>query len=155
MSVGFTHSIEIRTNETVTAERLMDLPNGIRRGTGWNYTCEKTRTGYCFNPSFRNMPYHNSFVPKIDVAITQSDGYTVLHLTGQPVEWIQVFTIIFCGFALVMHALLLAIMVFTNSVELFPLLLTLLMCAFGYFLCRLGTKYTFQNVVKTIENEFQ
>ena len=135
-------------------ECLNDLPDFIRKHTDWNYLCVQTDTGCVLKPVFRNMPYCNSFVPEIDVVVSRDDTRTVLHLQGQPVKAVRVFMAFWFSFLLVMEVFIVILAITSNLDSLFPLFIPLAMCAFGYLLCKLATKATFNSVVKAIKKEF-
>ena len=135
------------------ADGLKDLPDLIRKHTDWNYACEQTDTGCILKPVFRNMPYRNSFVPEINVAVSHSDTQTVLHLQGQPVKSVRFFMAFWFSCLLVIEVFLIAMAVTSDLEHLFPVFLPILMCVFGYLLCKIATGLTFKSVVKAIQKE--
>lgn len=58
------------------------------------------------------------------------------------------------SFLLVMEVFFIVLAITSNLDRLFPLFIPLAMCAFGYLLCKLATKATFNSVVKAIKKEF-
>lgn len=132
-----------------------DLPHLIRKHTDWDYFCVQTDRGYYLKPTFRNMPYRNSFVPEIDVVVSHNNAQIVLHMSGQPVKSVRVFMAIWFGFALMMEIFLLASATTSNLDSLFPVFIPLIMCAFGYLLCKIATGATFRSVVKAIQKELK
>ena len=134
---------------------LNDLPKSIRKHTDWNYTCTQTDSGYYLKPTFRDMPYRNSFVPEIDVVVSHNDAQTIMYMNGQPVKFVRVFMAIWFGFALMMEVFLLVLACTSNLDSLFPVFIPLIMCAFGYLLCKIATGATFRSVVKAIQKELK
>ena len=82
MGIGFSYMSEHRTNKSITADVLGNLPATIRRHTGWNYTCAQTDSDFLLKPRFRDMPYRNSFVPEIAVTASCEDGQSILCMRG-------------------------------------------------------------------------
>jgi hypothetical protein len=100
------------------------------------------------------MPYGNSFVPEIDIVISGQDDKTVLQMTGRPVKFVRVFMKIWFRFLAFMEACGLLITV-SSGVSGFPFLfIPVIMCVFGYLLCKIATKLTFRTVVNAIRQEF-
>ena len=145
------HSIANRTYPAC----LNDLPKLIRKHTDWDYACTQTDAGYYLKPTFRDMPYRNSFVPEIDVVVSRNDAQTILYMGGQPVKFVRVFMAIWFVFALMMEVFLLALAFTSNLDSLFPVLIPIIMCAFGYLLCKIATRATFKSVIKAIQKELK
>ena len=145
------HSIANRTYPAC----LNDLPKLIRKHTDWDYACTQTDAGYYLKPTFRDMPYRNSFVPEIDVVVSHNNAQIVLHMIGQPVTFVRVFMAIWFVFALMMEVFLLALAFTSNLDSLFPVLIPIIMCAFGYLLCKIATRATFKSVIKAIQKELK
>ena len=151
----FIQTAEIIIASTTSLSCLNDLPGLIRKHTDWDYSCAQTDTGCFLKPTFRNMPYRNSFVPEIDVVVSHNDTQTVLYMRGRPVMFVRVFMTIWFGFALMMEIFLLALAITSNLDSLFPVFIPLIMCAFGYLLCKIATGATFRSVVKAIQKELR
>ncbi len=134
---------------------LTDLPKLIRKHTYWNYSCVPTATGCLLKPTFHDTPYRNSFVPEIDIVVTNNDGQTILYMSAQPVILLRVFMAIYLGFTLMMEVFLLAIAFTSNLDSLFHVLIPLIMCICGYILCKKATGATFKSVVKAIKEELK
>lgn len=134
---------------------LNDLPKLIRKHSDWNYSCVQTDSGYFLKPTFHNIPYRNSFVPEIDVVISRNDAQTILYMSGQPVRLVRVFMAIGFGFALMMEVFLLALAITSNLDSLFPVLIPIILCVFGYLLCKIATRATFKSVMKAIQKELK
>ena len=130
------------------------LPNAIRKHTQWDYICTKTENGYSLNPTFRHMPYRNSFVPEIDITVSQNDSQTVLDMQGHPVTFVRIFMAIWFGFSLLMEVFLLVAAVVSALDSLFPMFIPMILGAFGYSLCKIATGKTFRSIVKAIQKEF-
>lgn len=149
----FAQAAEHRMASTTCPDYLNDLPKLIRKHTDWDYSCVQTDTGYCLKPTFRNMPYHNSFVPEIDVVVSRNDTQTILYMSGRPVKTVRVFIAIWFGFALMMEVFLLALAITSNLDSLFPVFIPIILCVFGYLLCKIATGATFKSVMKAIKKE--
>lgn len=134
---------------------LNDLPQLIRKHTDWDYACAQTDSGYFLKPTFRNMPYRNSFIPEIDIAVSCNDTQTILYMIGRPVKFVRVFMAIWFGFTLMMEVFLLALASTSNLDSLFPVLIPVIMCVFGYLLCKIGTRATFKSVMTAIQKELK
>jgi hypothetical protein len=100
------------------------------------------------------MPYRNSFVPEIDIVISNRDSKTELQMIGRPVKFVRVFMAFWFSFLLVMQVFIVILAITSSLDSLFPLFIPLAMCTFGYLLCKLATKATFNSVVKAIKKEF-
>ena len=141
-------------NKTISTNGLEILPDVIRQHTNYDYACHQKTTGCSLKPTFRNMPYRNAFVPEIDVVISNHNSQTELQMIGQPVKFVRVFMALWFSFLLVMEVIFAILAISSNLDSLFLLIIPLAMCAFGYLLCKLGTKATFNSVVKAIKKEF-
>ena len=151
------HFAEVAThciNKTIAANVFEVLPDVIRQHTDWDYAYHQKNTGCSLMPTFRNMPYRNSFVPEIDIVISHYDSKTELQMIGQPVKSVRDHTILLFSFLLVMEAFFIFLAITSDLDSLFPLFIPLIMGAFGYLLCKLVTKATFNSVVNAIKKEF-
>ena len=141
-------------NKTISTSGFEILPEVIRQHTDWDYAYQQKTKGCSLKPTFRNMPYTNSFVPEIDVVISNHNSQTELQMIGQPVKFVRVFMALWFSFLLVLEVFFIILAITSNLDRLFPLFIPLAMCAFGYLLCKLATKATFNSVVKAIKKEF-
>ena len=149
-TVMATHCI----NKTISTNGFEILPEVIRQHTDWDYAYQQKIKGCSLKPTFRNMPYRNSFVPEIDVVISNRDSQTELQMIGQPVKFVRVFMALWFSFLLVMEVFFVILAITSNLDSLLLLFIPLAMCAFGYLFCKLGMKATFNSVVKAIKKEF-
>ena len=154
MMILFTERTTHSINRTISANDLESLPDVIWQHTDWDYSYMQKPTGCSLKPTFRNMPYRNSFVPEIDIVISNRDSQTELQMIGQPVKFVRVFMALWFSFLLAMEVFFVIIAITSNSDSLFPLFIPLAMCVFGYLLCKFATKATFNSVVKAIKKEF-
>lgn len=152
MKIGFSQTAEHTMSGSVGADFPKRLSEAIHRHTACNYVCIPKEDGYVLKPSFRNMPYRNSFVPEVYIDISRNNGQTALHLKGQPVKYVRIFMWVWIAFLLVMEVIFLAASSEMDS--LFPVFIPAVMVMFGYFLCAIATKATFHAVVKAIRKEF-
>ena len=150
----FTEMATHYINKTISANSFEILPEIIRQHTDWDYTYQQSNKGCSLKPTFRNMPYRNSFVPEIDIVISDRDSQTELQMIGQPVKFVRVFMALWFSFLMAMEIFFIMLAITSNLDRLFPLFIPLAMCAFGYLLCKLATKATFNSVVKAIKKEF-
>ena len=141
-------------NKTISTNGFEILPDVIRQHTNWDYAYHQKPTGCSLKPTFRNMPYRNSFVPEIDVVISNHNSQTELQIIGQPVKFVRVFMTLWFSFLLALEVFFIILAITSNLDRLFPLFIPPAMCAFGYLLCKLATKATFNSVVKAIKKEF-
>jgi hypothetical protein len=141
-------------NKNLSTNGFEILPEVIRQHTDWDYTYRQKPTGCSLKPTFRNMPYRNSFVPEIDIVISNRDSQTELQMIGRPVKFVRVFMAFWFSFLLVMEVFIVILAITSSLDSLFPLFIPLAMCAFGYLLCKLATKAAFNSVVKAIKKEF-
>ena len=141
-------------NKTISTSGFEILPEVIRQHTDWDYAYQQKTKGCSLKPTFRNMPYTNSFVPEIDVVISNHNSQTELQMIGQPVKFVRVFMALWFSFLLALEVFFIILAITSNLDRLFPLFIPLAMCAFGYLLCKLATKATFNSVVKAIKKEF-
>ena len=150
----FTESTTHYLNKTISTNDFEILPAVIRKHTDWDYAYQQKSEGCFLKPTFRNMPYRNSFVPEIDIVISNRDSKTELQMIGQPVKFVRVFMALWFSFLLVMESFLVILAITSSLDSVFSLFRPLAMCAFGYLLCKLATKATFNSVVKAIKKEF-
>ena len=141
-------------NKSLPTNGFEVLPEVIRQYTDWDYAYQQETTGCSLKPTFRNMPYRNSFVPEIFIVISNRDSQTELQMIGQPVKFVRVFMALWFGFLLALEALFIILVITSNLDRLFLLFIPLAMCAFGYLLCKFATKAVFNSVVKAIKKEF-
>lgn len=132
---------------------LNNFPESIRKHTNWNYSYVQTDRGCFLKPAFHDMPYRNSFVPEIDIVVSRSDVQTILCISGQPVKFVRIFMAIVFSFLLMMEVVLLALTITSDLDNLFPVFIPIIICAFGYLLCKIATGATFKSVVKAIQKE--
>ena len=149
MNLGFTETAVYSTDRRISDDHLTEqLLSIVHNHTNWQYTCEKTAAGYLLKPTFRNMPYRNSFVPEIHVAITEDSNGTFFAMQGRPVRSMRLFLTVWC------ITLLAFGMVFLLAAEGFPKFIPLSMGAVAYFMCKLSVGITFRSFVKGIEKYF-
>ena len=150
----FTHTAKHCINQAISSDCFENLPEIIRKNTGWDYSYQQKDTGCFLKPTFQNMPYGNSFVPEIDIVISYQDSQTVLQMSGQPVRFVRIF-MAFCFSFLLMMGIFSIILAATSKLDsLFLIFIPLIMCVFGYLLCKLSTKATFNSIVKVIIKKF-
>ena len=150
----FTQTAEHKTSNTSYSEFLQKLPEVIYKYTNWEYKSQQRCAGYFLKPTFRNMPYRNSFVPEIDIVVSNHEAYTILHITGQPVKIVRIFMVLWFVFLSLMEVFLLTLAITSNLDSIIHVFIPIVMCAFGYLLCKLETKATFNSVVNAIKKEF-
>lgn len=149
----FVQMAEHKSNNTAYSDFLQKLPEVILKHTDWEYKYQQSNTGCFLKPTFRNMPYTNSFVPEIDIVVSNHEAYTTLHISGQPVKFVRVFMALWFGFSSLMEMFLLILAITSNLDSIIPVFIPIVLCVFGYLLCELGTKATFNSVVKAIQKE--
>ena len=150
----FTEKATHCINKIISANGFEVLPEVIRQHTDLDYAYQQKHAGCNLKPTFRNMPYRNSFVPEIDIIIFNRDSQTELQMIGQPIKFVRIFMASWFSFLLTMEVFFIILAITSNLDSLFPLFIPLAMCAFGYLLCKLATKATFSSVVKAIKKEF-
>ena len=150
----FTHTAKHCINKTISSDYCDNLPEVIRKHTDWNYSYQQKTTGCFLKPIFRNRPYRNSFVPEIDIVISSHDSQNVVQMSGRPVKPVRVFMALWFSILLVVVAFFIILAITSKLESLFPIFIPLVMCAFGYLLCKLATKVAFNSVVKAIKKEF-
>ena len=141
-------------NKPISINGFEILPKVIRQHTDWDYAYQQKPTGCHLKPTFHNMPYRNSFVPEIDIVVSNQNSQTYLQMIGRPVKFVRILMAIWFSFLLAMEAFCVILPITSNLDSLFPLLIPLAMCTFGFLLCKLATKATFSSVVKAIKKEF-
>lgn len=151
----FTQTAEHSTASSTCSQNLRNLPDLIRKHTGLDYAYVQTDTGCLLKPTFRNMPYRNSFVPEIDIMVSCNGTQTILQIQGQPVKFVRTFMVFWFGGLLLMEAFLLVLAAASNLDSLFLAFIPVIMCIFGYLLCKTATGITFQSVIKAIEKELK
>ena len=146
----FTQTAEYKTSNTFYSDFLQKLPEVIYKHTKWEYKSQLRNAGCSLKPTFRNVPYRNSFVPEIDIVVSNHEADTTLHITGQPVKFVRIFMALWFGFLSLMEVFLLILAITSNPDSIIPIFIPIVMCAFGYLLCKFGTKATFNSVIKAI-----
>lgn len=150
----FTQTAEYKINNTANSDFLQKLPEVIRKHSGWEYTYQQRNDGCFLKPTFRNMPYGNSFVPEIDIIVSNHEVYFLLHITGRSVKYVRIFMTLWCGILAIMEVCWLMLAITSNLDSIIPDFIPIAMCVFGYLLCKLGTKTTFNSVVNAIRKEY-
>ena len=153
MGLRITQTADYQINGTLSAEFFNELPDVIQQQTEWGYICRKTDAGYYLKPTFRNMPYRNSFVPEIFMEVSENDGQTILHMRGQPVKIIRYFSAFYSFLCLLFQIACFAILFTRGMDNLIPLFIPAALLVLNYLLCKLGTKFSFRKVNKAIHNE--
>ncbi len=151
MSFGFSQTTEIFVNKIITPDCLNNLPALIQQHTDFSYLYKQTESGCLLKPRFRNMPYRNSFVPKLDITLTQDNGKSCLHIKGQPVKFVLWFSTFLFVFASIMELLVVIIALTSGLDSIFLVFIPVLIGVFNYFLCKILTKLTFKIVVNVIK----
>lgn len=151
----FTFTEEHKVRSTTCPDCLGDLPKLILKHTDWEYSCKETDKGCLLKPTFRHMPYRNSFVPEIDIVVSHNDTQTNLSMRGRPVLFLRIFMAIWFGILIPISALVLLSALVSGIENILELIIPLAMCVFGYLLCKIGTKATFKSVVKAIKEELK
>lgn len=154
MNKLFSQTLECRINNIVYSDSFQKLPELIRKHSDLEYEYQKRDEGCFLKPTFRNMPYRNSFVPEIDITLSNYEHYTMLHITGKPVKFVRVFTGVFFSILSLMEVFLLILAVTFRLDSIYPVFIPIVMCVFVYLLCQFGTKITFLSVIKVLKNEF-
>jgi hypothetical protein len=149
----FTQIAEHKIYNTACSDFIYKLPELILKHTDWEYTYQQRNGGCILKPTFRNMPYRNSFVPEIDITVSNHETYTMLHITGRPVKFVRIFMTLWFSLLLLMEMLLLIPALTSNLDNILAAFIPIGMCVFGYLLCELGTKATFYSVIKAIKKE--
>ncbi|MBE6880285.1 MAG: hypothetical protein E7490_05580 [Ruminococcaceae bacterium] len=149
----FSQATEISVKTSPISERLKILPQDILKHTDREYSCEITDKGCYLKPTFRNMPYKNSFVPELSVTITEKGDEAVLQMTGKPVKAVRIFNICFCAFLLIIEVLLLLLFITSGIRSIFPLFIPIVIILLNFLIIKVGTASTFKSVVRAISKE--
>lgn len=147
----FSQATEISVKNTPISERLKILPQDILKHTDREYSCEITDKGCYLKPTFRNMPYKNSFVPEICVDISENS----MLITGKPIKAVRIFNICFFSILLIIELLLLTLFVTSNLSSIFPLFIPIGIGILNFVIIKIGTTATFKSVVKAVRNEIE
>ena len=153
MSILFTEIANCSFNNAIPSTFFRALPDVILKYTDWEYSCQETDTGCFLKPTFRHMPCRNSFVPEIDVVVSSCGEHTILQMRGQPVKFVRIFMAIWFVFLLMFELCFLVLAITSKLDSIFPVFVPIGMCAFGYLLCKLATKATFNSVINAIRRE--
>lgn len=152
MKFPFTQTVTHIINSNISSDFFAKLPEKILSHTNLEYSCQQRVDGCFLKPTFKNMPYRNSFVPEINIIASCHDSQTTLHISGQPVKFVRVFMAFWFSFWLLFEVLEFVLLI-TSKDSIFPALATTGFGVFGYLLCELATKATFRSVVKAIKKE--
>ena len=151
----FNQTAQHSINKAICSDFFEKLPEVIRKHSDLDYLiihqCDK---GCSLKPTFRNMPYRTSFVPEIDIVVSSDETHTVMHISGQPVRFVRVFIAFYFSFLFVMEVFFIHFAVTSKPDSVFPVFIPVVMCVFGYFLCQIATKVTFNSVIKAIKKEY-
>ena len=151
----FTQTTQHSINKAICSDFFEKLPEVIRKHSDLDYLlihqCDK---GCFLKPTFRNMPYWNSFVPEIDIVVSSDETHTVMYISGQPVRFVRVFMAFYFSFLLAMEVFLIHFVATFKPDSVFSVFIPVVMCVFGYFLYQITTKATFNSVIKAIKKEY-
>ena len=150
----FSQTAEHRIANTASPLPLNELPGVIYKHTGLDYTFAATDKGFSLKPTFRNMPYRNSFVPEIDVAVSRNDTETILHMSGRPIKPTRIFWGRWFGFLLLMQVFLLVFALSPEAALSFQFFIPIILCVFAFLLCKIATGHAFRAVTEAIRKEF-
>ena len=151
MNFNFSQTAEICLNTIIKPDCLNNLPYLIQQHTDFTYLYEQRESGCFLKPCFRNMPYRNSFVPELNITLTQDNGKSCLHIKGQPVKFVLWFTTFFFIFASTMELLVIIIALTSGLDSIFIVFIPVLIGVFNYSLCKILTKLTFKSIVNAIK----
>lgn len=154
MTIGFSQKETHHMCKTTVDAFYSGVANGIRRHTDLDYAFTRTEKGGFLKPTFRNMPYRNSFVPEIDVTVSDENGQIALEMTGRPEKMVRIIMYVWFVQAAFFELILLLIAATSGMDNIFPLFIPVIMIVFGYLLCKITTKVTFRSVVNAIRKEF-
>lgn len=149
----FTSSTRHSIKNTVCPDYLKKLPEAILKHTDWDYSYEQTDSGCFLKPTFQNMPYRNSFVPEIDIVVSENNNQAILLITGSPVKAVRVFYICVCTFLLIIEVSLLLSFITSGIKSIFPLFIPIGIIVLNFLILKIGTRITFNSIVKAIRNE--
>ena len=150
----FTQRIEYSTNKYLSPDCFAKLPALISKYTDLDYLYQKKDGGCFLYPSFCNMSRRNAFVPEIDVVVSSDEAHNVISISGRPVKLVRIFMLLWFVFSLLGEVLQIVNVITSESGDLFSLLIPVVLCAFGFLICKLFTKAAFDAVVKVIKREF-
>ena len=150
----FTQTTKHCINQVLSPGCFQNLPGIIRENTDWDYSYQQKSTGCFLKPTFRNMPYRNSFIPEIEIVVAPNESQTVLHISGQPVKPVRIFMAIWISLLLLTEAFIVILAIISRPDSLFPIFIPLILCLLGYLLCKLSARAIFRSVVKVIKKEF-
>ena len=148
----FVQTAEHQIRNAACPDFLEKLPDVIRKHANLDYAYQQTSAGCFLKPTFRHMPYRNSFVPEIDITVSCHEDAEVLHLTGRPVKFVRIFMAFWFGFLALMEVFLLIAAVNSTLSNMFSVLIPIGMGVFGYLLCKLATKATFHAVMNAVKS---
>ena len=150
----FTQTTHLDILHPIDSGFFENLPEVIRKNTDWDYSCQLTNSGCLLKPTFRNMPYRNSFVPEIEIVASPHGNHTMLHLIGRPVKPVRVFMTLYLLFLAMMEAVLLILALTSRLNSLFPAFLPVVMGILGHLLCNFAAKSTLCSVAAAIQRDF-
>ena len=154
MSFLFTETANCSVNNAIHSNFLKALPDVILKHTDWDYSYRETDTGCLLTPTFRHMPHRNSFVPEIDVVASNCAEHTILQMCGRPVRFARILMAIWFISLSILELCLLFLAITAKLDHIFPVFIPIGMCTFGYLLCKLATKATFNSVIEAIRREY-
>ena len=155
MNLDFLQTASMTVSGPIESDFPDRLTDKLLRESEIKYVCTSTNYGYFMKPMWGFTLRRNSFTPEIIISVSQDGEKTVLHLTGQPIKAVQRFVKFYIFFTLLMEVFVLAIAAFSELDSIIPLFIPIVMCIFGYFLCKLATKADFKTVVNTISKVLQ
>ena len=153
MKIGFSQMLEFSINGNIRTDCFGDLPEAIYHDTDTTYSCELTENGCFLKPSFRDMPYRNSFAPEIDISISQDNDRSFLCIKGKPVKIIRSFMMCWCGFLLMMEAVFLIMAAILKIDSLFLVSFPVILSIFGCLIWKVVFHTTCRSVVNVIKEE--
>lgn len=153
MKNSFTFTAKLDINSKISSDLLTKLPEIIFNHTNLEFSYQQKANGCFLKPTFKNMPYRNSFVPELNITASSDNSQTTLCIIGQPVKLVRIFMFFWFSFLSLMEIFSL-ILIFTAKSSIVSALIPICMAVLGYFLCKLGTKATFNSVITAIKKDY-
>lgn len=154
MLLDFSRTTEYHISREIGEAELNRMPEAIYKHTDYSYKYFKTNTGCVLLPTFSKDSARNSFVPEIDIAISQSNGQTNFKITVKPVDFVRFFMVFWYVFLIFFEVFAIIIFINKGVENIGFVVMPVVMGVFAYGICKYATKQSFENVIAAFMKEY-
>lgn len=149
MNRRFTTSVTRKTRLSLDGFFLKSVVENIYQESGVTY-------GYVANPGSilmkpRTGLGNRSFWPEVEISLEKEEALTVLHITCRPMEFVRVFLAIYFGFAMVMEAIGILLVLFGGLEKAAFAIIPWVLCVAAWLMAAIGTDVCSKKIIKAME----